>query len=111
MLIVIFVGLSLIAIGGWFFHRRYHRKREAKWSAASGSQPNINTWGPGQSVHDLGYTPGGGSSVSYGYSEKGKTRQPMSTYGGLAEPQQAYGEASRNKSRLRNEVFDDDNKF
>ena len=41
--------------------------------------PNINSWGPGQSVHDLGYTSGG--AVVYG--EKGKAKEQTR---GINEP-------------------------
>lgn len=40
--------------------------------------PNINTWGPNQSVHDLGYTPGAGTNI-----EKGKGREQVR---GINEP-------------------------
>lgn len=75
MLIVIIVGLTALAIGGRIFHRRYHRKREAQW--ALGSRVDMTTWGPGQSVHDLGYygseTPvGPGASV-----DKGKAKEQV----------------------------------
>ncbi|KAL9099021.1 MAG: hypothetical protein Q9163_005421 [Psora crenata] len=71
MLIVLAIGLSAIAVAGWFLHRRYHRRRESQWSSTPSSHPNINTWGPGQSVHDLGY----GAAVSD--NEKGKTRDQI----------------------------------
>ena len=71
MLIVMALGLTALAIGGWFLHRRYHRRRESQWASMSSSQPNINTWGPGQSVHDLSF---GAGAASNNYNEKGKTR-------------------------------------
>lgn len=82
MLIILVLGLTAIAIGGWFLHRRYHRRREARWALGPGSQPNINTWGPGQSVHDLGYGAGAaaaggqrGAGGGGGDAEKGKMRE------------------------------------
>ena len=75
MLIVIIVGLTAIAIGGWFFHRQYHRKREAQW--ALGSRVDMTTWGPGQSVHDLGYY-GSGTAVRAGApADKGKAKEQV----------------------------------
>ena len=75
MLIIIIIGLTALAIGGWFFHRQYHRKREAQW--ALGSRVDMTTWGPGQSVHDLGYY-GSGTNVGAGVSgEKGKGKEQM----------------------------------
>ncbi|KAL9123822.1 MAG: hypothetical protein Q9217_006788 [Psora testacea] len=85
MLIVIFLGISAIAVGGWFVHRRYHRRRESQWSSAPGSQPNINTWGPGQSVHDLGF--GAGTSDS----EKGKMREQVTDVQQPAQLHKAKG--------------------
>jgi len=70
MLIMLILGLSAGAFIFWYLHRRYHRRREARWGNATGSTPNISTWGPGQSVHDLGFTPGASANV-----EKGKTRE------------------------------------
>ncbi len=79
MLVVLFVGLIGLAFIFWFLHRRYHRRREAQWGQATGgSMPNINTWGPNQSVHDLGYTPGASAN-----SEKGKGREQVR---GINEP-------------------------
>ena len=72
MLIVLFVGLTLTAIIFWALHRRYHRRREARFASALGSPPNINTWGPGQSVHDLGLTAQGAP-----YQEKGKAKEQI----------------------------------
>ena len=78
MLIVLVLGLSGLAFAFWFFHRRYHRRREAQWGQTTGSTPNISTWGPGQSVHDLGFTPGASANI-----EKGKGREQMR---GINEP-------------------------
>ena len=78
MVIVLFVGLGLVAWIFWFLHRRYHRRREAQWSQAVGSRPDITTWGPGQSVHDLGYTPGASANI-----EKGKAKEQVR---GVNEP-------------------------
>lgn len=84
MLIILVLGLTAIAVGGWFLHRRYHRRREAKWALTPGSQPNINTWGPGQSVHDLSYGAGAAAGAGAqrggggGDAEKGKMREGAS---------------------------------
>ena len=84
MLIVLIVGLTIIAIGGWFFHRQYHRKREAKW--ALGSRVDMTTWGPGQSVHDLGYH-GSGAVVGPGApTDKGKAKEQVR---GMNQPRPA----------------------
>ena len=72
MLIVLALGLSLIAVVGTLWHRRYRRNRELRSSGGLGShQPNINTWGPGQSVHDLGFINGAAAP----YQEKRKARE------------------------------------
>lgn len=54
MLVVLIIGLTAFAVIFSIFHRRYHRRREQQWSQATVPHPNINTWGPGQSVHDIG---------------------------------------------------------
>lgn len=75
MLIILIIGLTALAIGGWFFHRQYHRKREAQW--ALGSRVDMTTWGPGQSVHDLGYY-GSGTTVGAGPpADKGKGKEQL----------------------------------
>ena len=77
MLIVILLGLLAVAIGFWFLHRRYHRRREAHWNLGPASQPDINTWGPGQSVHDLGFGASAATAAT-GDNEKGKSREQVS---------------------------------
>lgn len=54
MLVVLIVGLTAFAVIFSIFHRRYHHRREQQWSQSTVPHPNINTWGPGQSVHDFG---------------------------------------------------------
>ena len=58
MIVVLVVGLALFTLIFYVLHRRYHARREKQWSQASVAHPDINTWGPGQSVHDL--SSGGG---------------------------------------------------
>ena len=82
MLIVLALGLSAVAFLFWFLHRRYHRRREAQWNQVVGSTPNISTWGPGQSVHDLGFTPGASTSTGPP-AEKGKGKEQVR---GINEP-------------------------
>lgn len=75
MLLILILGLSGLAVGGTMLHRRYHMRRQAGWSTHPGSQPDITTWGPGQSVHDLRY---GASSNIGGYAnEKGKATESV----------------------------------
>lgn len=54
MLVVVIIGLTAFAVIFTIFHRRYHRRREQQWSQSTVPHPDINTWGPGQSVHDFG---------------------------------------------------------
>lgn len=75
MLIVLIIGLTAAAVGGWFFHRQYHRKREAQW--ALGSRVDMTTWGPGQSVHDLGYYGSGANAGAVAAAEKGKAKEQV----------------------------------
>lgn len=51
MLIILFLGFGLLAWLGSYLHRRHHRRQDAE---AVGSQPDISTWAPGQSVHNIG---------------------------------------------------------
>ena len=97
MLIIIFFGLIAVAVGGWFFHRRYHRKREAQWAQAPAMQPDINTWGPGQSVHDLGLA--GSAAVN----EKGKSREQVQVQqqgSGVQKPLPAVKKEARKSGRF-----------
>ncbi len=80
MLVILIIGLTLVAVIGALLHRRYHRRREAQWSQAA-VLPNINTWGPGQSVHDIGYTNGG--AIAYGEKDRGKAKEQVR---GVNEP-------------------------
>ena len=51
MLIVLFLGFGLLAVLGSYLHRRHHRRHDAE---SAGSQPDLSTWGPGQSAHNIG---------------------------------------------------------
>ena len=104
MLLVIALGLTALAVGGVILHRRYHRRRRNQWTAAPGSQPNINEWGPGQSVHDLGWAAGQHEKgraagrreemVRTATKEgKGKGGSPLAKGGvtGMQPPKKSYG--------------------
>ena len=58
MLIILFFGFGILAWAGWYLHRRYHRLHDgdAMMTSATSArrQPDLVTWGPGQSVHDFG---------------------------------------------------------
>lgn len=58
MLIILFFGFGILAWAGSYLHRRYHRLHdgEAMMTSAISAprQPDLETWGPGQSVHDFG---------------------------------------------------------
>ena len=58
MLIILFFGFGILAWAGWYLHRRYHRLHDggAMMTSATSArrQPDLITWGPGQSVHDFG---------------------------------------------------------
>ncbi|MCJ1463931.1 hypothetical protein MMC07_002540 [Pseudocyphellaria aurata] len=73
MLIILFLGFGILAWAGWYLHRRYHRRHDGEamtTSAASVTrQPDLETWGPGQSVHDFGAV---GGVVRPQMDEKGK---------------------------------------
>ena len=75
MIVVLFFGLLLFAFILWFLRRRHIRKQElGDHSRAPGVQPDMNTWGPGQSVHDF-HAPGeGAATAAVTQTEKGKER-------------------------------------
>ena len=77
MIIVLFFGLGALAIVGWWLHRRHLRRQELGGHDRTG-QPDLGSWGPGQSVHEFG-PPGaaGTNAVAAGgaaQNEKGKGR-------------------------------------
>ncbi|KAL8721004.1 MAG: hypothetical protein Q9181_007801 [Wetmoreana brouardii] len=72
MLIILVLGLSGLAVGGVYLKRYIHRRREAREFGARGSRQDLETWGPGQSVHDFGAT--GVENVGP-RGEKGKERE------------------------------------
>ena len=53
MLIILVLGLTGLAVGGVYLKRYIHRRREAREFGASGSRRDLETWAPGQSVHDI----------------------------------------------------------
>lgn len=83
MLIILFLGFGLLAFGGSYLKRRYHRRRDAEFAR---SQPDLGSWGPGRSVHEFGT-----AAVAPGprFNEKGKgpeivakQGQPLNTSAG-----------------------------
>ena len=83
MLIILFLGLGLLAWLGSYLHRRHHRRHDVE---AAGSQPDLSTWGPGQSAHNigaLGVAPmppvkekvGGSNGEKYGQQRPRKARR------------------------------------
>lgn len=73
MLIMLFLGFGILAWVGWFLHRRHHRLQDGEAMttlvASATRQPDLGTWGPGQSVHDFGAV---GEVVGPQMNEKGK---------------------------------------
>lgn len=54
MLIILVLGFIGIAVGGVYLRRYIHRRREARDARLAGPRQDLETWGPGQSVHDFG---------------------------------------------------------
>ncbi|KAL8876836.1 MAG: hypothetical protein Q9198_005031 [Flavoplaca austrocitrina] len=54
MLIILVLGLGGLAVGGVYLKRYIHRRRDAQETAAAGTRQDLQTWGPGQSVHEFG---------------------------------------------------------
>ena len=92
MLIVLFLGLGALAIGGWWFHRRYQRRQDLGEHDRTG-QPDLGSWGPGQSVHEFGAA---GAAGEVAQNEKGKGR--------VGEQEQGPGD-KRSSRRLRKGFF------
>ncbi|KAL8992815.1 MAG: hypothetical protein Q9169_006816 [Polycauliona sp. 2 TL-2023] len=53
MVIILILGLGGLAIGGVYLKRYIHRRRDAQETAAAGPRQDLQTWGPGQSVHEF----------------------------------------------------------
>ncbi|KAI4104595.1 MAG: hypothetical protein L6R37_003199 [Teloschistes peruensis] len=53
MLIILVLGFIGIAVGGVYLRRYFHRRREARDARLAGPRQDLETWGPGQSVHDF----------------------------------------------------------
>ncbi|KAI4154122.1 MAG: hypothetical protein LQ341_000413 [Variospora aurantia] len=65
--------LSRSPVGGVYLRRRIHRRREARDFGVAGSRQDLETWGPGQSVHDFGAA---GAPTGTPANEKGKEGDP-----------------------------------
>ncbi|KAL9061804.1 MAG: hypothetical protein Q9206_000320 [Seirophora lacunosa] len=65
-------GLTGLAVGGVYLRRHIHRRREARNFGVAGSRQDLETWGPGQSVHDFGAA---GAASGAPANEKGKERE------------------------------------
>lgn len=76
MLIILALGLTGLAVGGVYLRRYVHRRREAREFSVSGPRQDLETWGPGQSVHDFGATDVSNVSPA---NEKGKEREIVQT--------------------------------
>ncbi|KAL8838191.1 MAG: hypothetical protein Q9170_002234 [Blastenia crenularia] len=74
MLIIIALGLTGLAVGGVYLRRYIHRRREAREFSVGGPRQDLETWGPGQSVHDFG---GAGAAGSGNGREKGKEKETV----------------------------------
>lgn len=89
MLIILFFGFGILAWAGRYLHRRYHRLHddEAMMTSATSAtrQPDLETWGPGQSVHDFGAVAGG---VRPQMNEKGKGSERTDAVLQQPQPQQ-----------------------
>ncbi|KAL8653873.1 MAG: hypothetical protein Q9210_001847 [Variospora velana] len=73
MLIVLVLGLTGLAVAGVYLRRHIHRRREERDFGVAGSRQDLETWGPGQSVHDFGAA---GAATGTPANEKGKETDP-----------------------------------
>ncbi len=95
MLIVLFLGLGALAIAGTWFHRRRQRRQELGGHDRT-RQPDLGSWGPGQSVHEFGAPGAVGAAGEVAQNEKGKSREMVA--------EQAPGD-KRGSRRLRKVPF------
>lgn len=100
MLIVLFFGLGALAIVGTWLHRRHQRRQELGGHDRTG-QPALDSWGPGQSVHEFGAPAAGGAGgaaagAALGQNEKGKSKEMV---------QEPAPGGKRNSRRLRKVPF------
>ena len=91
MLIVLALGLIGLAVGGVYLRRYIHRRRDAREFSVSGPRQDLETWGPGQSVHNFGAM--GETTTSTTAQEKGKERETVQT--------QEVSNDRRNSRRLK----------
>ncbi|KAL8952062.1 MAG: hypothetical protein Q9222_002014 [Ikaeria aurantiellina] len=54
MIIILILGLTGFTVGGVYLRRYIHRRRDAQESNLAGPRRDLETWGPGQSVHEFG---------------------------------------------------------
>ncbi|KAL8805847.1 MAG: hypothetical protein Q9200_005268 [Gallowayella weberi] len=54
MLIILVLGFTALAVGGVYLKRYIHRRRDAQEAMLAGPRQDLHTWGPGQSVHEIG---------------------------------------------------------
>ncbi len=81
MVIVLILGFVGLAVGGVYLRRYIHRRREARDFGIAGSRQDLETWGPGQSVHNIGTAPAAapGHVQSTNDNEKGGEREVRQT--------------------------------
>lgn len=98
MLIVLFLGLGALAFAGTWLHRRRQRRQEIGGHDRTG-QPDLGSWGPGQSVHEIGEPGAVGAAGATGevvQNEKGKSREVVA---------EQVPQKSRGSRRLRKMPF------
>ena len=83
MLIVLVLGFIGLAIGGVYLKRYIHRRREAEESRLAGPRQDLETWGPGHSVHDINAV---GPGMAPSPNEKGKGREVVQTQESVGNP-------------------------
>ena len=91
MIIILFFGLGALAIGGTMLHRRYQRRQELGGHDRTG-QPDLGSWGPGQSAHEFGPPGAAGATGGVVPTEKGN---------GRAEVQEQSTVEKRESKRLK----------
>ncbi|KAL8926231.1 MAG: hypothetical protein Q9208_003134 [Pyrenodesmia sp. 3 TL-2023] len=77
MVIILILGFIGLAVGGVYLRRHIHRRREARDFGIAGSRQDLETWGPGHSVHDIGTAVAAVPANNRSENEKGQATEVL----------------------------------
>lgn len=96
MVIILILGFIGLAVGGVYLRRHIHRRREARDFGIAGSRQDLETWGPGHSVHDIGTAAAAVPASNQSENEKSKEREVIQN-----QEVTDIAEGRRNSRRLK----------